>query len=205
MFWHFNLLKMLFPKLVWKVSTKEKKVYLTFDDGPTPGITPLVLAFLKQYGAKATFFCLGSQAEQNPGLMRQISEEGHLLANHGYEHINGFFSSTVSYVKNVEQGAAIVGSGFFRPPYGRITPWQLLRLKDRYKIVLWSCMSMDFKANVTPEKCLALTLKKIHPGAIIVFHDTEKAAGNMLDILPKLLERLRMGGYQLETLMERAM
>ena len=202
MFWErTTLCKILFPKVIWKISNLEKKIYLTFDDGPTPGITPLVLSVLKQYNAKATFFILGTQAELYPHLVDQIKNEGHLIANHGYRHIDGFFSSTANYIKNVEQGAVITGSSLFRPPYGRITPWQLLHLKNKHKIVLWSCMSMDFSAKYTPEQCLSKTLKNICPGAIIVFHDTEKAAHNLFEILPELLKRLGRENYQIETLL----
>ncbi len=201
MFWeHTNLCKVLFPKVIWKISTLDKKIYLTFDDGPTPGITPLVLSFLKQYKAKATFFMLGIQAEQYPELVSQIQNEGHLVANHGYRHIDGFFSSTTHYIKNAEDGAVITGSALFRPPYGRLTPWQLTHLKKKHKIVLWSCMSMDFSAKYTPEQCLRKTIRSIHPGAIMVFHDTEKAAYNLIKILPELLKRLESDNYQVETL-----
>jgi peptidoglycan-N-acetylglucosamine deacetylase len=195
-----NLFKKLFPGVIWKVSTPDKKIYLTFDDGPTPGITPLVLSFLKQYNAKATFFVMGTQVEQYPQLTAQIQNEGHLIANHGYRHIDGFFSSTTYYINNAEQGALISGSSLFRPPFGRITPWQLYRLKKKYQIVLWSCMSMDFNSKYKPEQCLSKTLKSIQPGAIIVFHDTEKATDNLLKILPELLNKLQINNYQTETL-----
>jgi peptidoglycan/xylan/chitin deacetylase (PgdA/CDA1 family) len=201
MFWACtNLCKKLFPRVIWKVATPDKKIYLTFDDGPTPGITPLVLAFLKQYNAKATFFVLGAQVEQYPQLTAQIQNEGHLIANHGYRHIDGFYSSTTYYINNAEQGALISESSLFRPPFGRITPWQLYRLKKKHQIVLWSCMSMDFSSKYKPEQCLSKTLKSIQPGAIIVFHDTEKASDNLLKILPKLLNKLQINNYQTETL-----
>jgi peptidoglycan-N-acetylglucosamine deacetylase len=203
MFWeHTKLFKMMFPKVIWKVSTLQKKIYLTFDDGPTPGISPLVLSLLKQYKAKATFFNLGVQAELHPDLVKQFQGEGHLVANHGYRHIDGFFSSTVNYINNVEKGATITGSYLFRPPYGRITPWQFSRLKKRHKIIWWSCMSMDFNSKYTPERSLRKIIKNIFPGAIIVFHDTEKAANNLKKILPELLMHLEKAGYAMETLEE---
>jgi peptidoglycan-N-acetylglucosamine deacetylase len=197
-----NLRKILFSKLIWSIPTTEKKIYLTFDDGPTPGITPLVLSFLRQVNAKATFFCLGKQAELNPNLISQIKNDGHSIANHGYEHISGFTSSLTQYIKNVDMGAASTRSTLYRPPYGRITPRQIFHLKNKYNIVWWTCLSMDFNPKTSPEKCLKKIIKKTKPGAIIVFHDTNKAASNLITILPAYLKHLVKHHYQFETLME---
>ena len=195
-----NWLKKIFPQLVWEGSTIEKYIYLTFDDGPTPGITSQVLALLNQYKAKATFFCLGSQVEKHPDLFEQIKAEGHTVGNHGYRHLNGFFSTTKEYVKNAQHGASITESRLFRPPYGRITPRQIRLLKNDYQIVMWSMMSMDFRAKLKPEQCYNNIVNHIFPGAIIVFHDTEKAAKNVFNILSLLLDHLDEKGYRALTL-----
>jgi len=197
-----NLHKILFSKLIWSIPTTQRKIYLTFDDGPTPGITPLVLSFLRQVNAKATFFCLGKQAELYPNLISQIKSDGHLIANHGYEHISGFTSSLAAYIKNINMGANATGSSLYRPPYGRITPRQIFHLKNKYTIVWWTCLSMDYDSRISPEQCLKKIFKKTKPGAIIVFHDTSKAANNLITILPAYLKRLVRDNYQFETLKE---
>jgi peptidoglycan/xylan/chitin deacetylase (PgdA/CDA1 family) len=191
-----NWLKKLLPQLVWDLPTTEKSIYITFDDGPTPGATPQVLAFLREYGAKATFFCLGSQAEKHLQLLEQIKAEGHTLANHGYCHLNGFFTCNDKYIENANRGAIIAGSKLFRPPYGRISPRQINFLKKEYQIIMWSLMSFDFDRKLTPEQCLDNVVKNIFPGAIIVFHDTEKAKERVLYVLPRLLEWIEVNGYR---------
>jgi peptidoglycan/xylan/chitin deacetylase (PgdA/CDA1 family) len=191
---------MVFSNLIWKIPTHKKTIYLTFDDGPTPGVTTQVLALLHQYNARATFFCLGSQVEKHPDMMGLIKEKGHVIGNHGYQHFDGFFTSTRTYVKNAEAGALLTESKLFRPPYGRINPLQYFKLKKKYKIVLWSVMSKDYEMNITPEHCLKRTIKRFAPGAIIVFHDSEKAAKNVLTVLPEVLKKLQELNYRAEVL-----
>jgi peptidoglycan-N-acetylglucosamine deacetylase len=191
---------MVFSDLIWKMPTHKKIIYLTFDDGPTPGVTTRVLALLHQYHARATFFCLGSQVSKYPDMLDQIKANGHLIGNHGYQHLDGFFTSTRTYLKNAEEGAFVTESKLFRPPYGRINPLLYFKLKKKFKIVLWSVMSKDYDINLTPEQCLKRTIKRISPGAIIVFHDSEKAAKNVLDVLPEVLKKLQELGYQTEGL-----
>ena len=189
-------IKKTFPQLVWELTTVEKNIYLTFDDGPTPETTPQVLAFLNQYKAKATFFCLGSETEKYPNLLELIKSEGHTIGNHGYRHLNGFFSSTKKYIKNARDGALITESKLFRPPYGKITPLQMHLLKKEFRIIMWSIMSMDFNTKIKAEQCLRNVIDNIFPGAIIVFHDTEKAAKNLLTVLPLFLNYLTDKEYK---------
>lgn len=184
-----------FSQLVWEIPATEKDIYLTFDDGPTPEITSQVLALLFQYKAKATFFCLGAKIEQYPHLFQQIKAAGHVVGNHGYEHRSGFSTSQKKYVENARHGEEISGGLLFRPPYGRITPWQSRELRDHYKIIMWSIMSMDFDAHTTPEQCFLNCIQHIKPGSIIVFHDMEKAKNNVLTVLPRLLEWMNAQGY----------
>jgi peptidoglycan-N-acetylglucosamine deacetylase len=195
-----NWIKKMFPHLVWEVPSADKDIYLTFDDGPTPGITPQVSSLLKRYNAKASFFCLGSQAEKYPELLNLLETEGNTIGNHGYKHLSGFSSSTEKYIKNTREGALITKSSLFRPPYGKITPWQISYLRKEYRIIMWSIMSMDYNIKLTPIQCLDNVLNNVFPGAIVVFHDTEKAAKNLLNILPLLLENLCQKGYKIKSL-----
>lgn len=189
-------IKKTFPQLVWELPAVEKVIYITFDDGPTPEITPKVLALLSKYHIKATFFCLGSNAEKYPRLIELIKAGGHTIGNHGYQHINGFFSSKKRYIQNTRQGALITRSKLFRPPFGKITPWQIHQINKEFRIVMWSIMSMDYKARLSPEQCLQNIVNNIFPGAIIVFHDTEKAAKNILNVLPLLSEYLNENQFK---------
>jgi peptidoglycan-N-acetylglucosamine deacetylase len=189
-------LKKLFPQLIWEMPDIEKTVYLTFDDGPTPGVTPRVLDFLLQYQVQATFFCLGSRAEQCPSLPELIRAGGHTVGNHGYLHLSGFTTASETYYENARRGAIITNSNLFRPPYGRIAPWQISALKKYYRIVMWTIMSMDFSYKTTVFQCLKNVKENIHPGAIIVFHDSVQAGENLLQVLPDLLNWLKDNGYQ---------
>lgn len=195
-----TLAKRLIKGVVWDVPAENKKIYLTFDDGPEPEVTPRVLVFLYQYGAKATFFCLGEKIEKNLSLFNAIKADGHVIGNHGYKHLSGFRTSNSDYIANAKRGAELSGSRLFRPPYGRITPWQYKALKREHSIVMWSAMSMDFSAKVTPEQCVNNVLSNLYPGAIVVFHDTPKAAANLLVALPRILENLSGQGYTFEVL-----
>ena len=193
-------LKKIFPQMVLEIPSQEKNIYLTFDDGPTPGITSQVLAFLLAHNAKATFFCLGANIEQFPQTFEEIKSAGHTIGNHGYKHISGFSCGLQKYIENARQGAETSTSKLFRPPYGRITPWQIKRLKKDYKLIMWGIMSMDFKQTLTSAKCLQNVIRNIKPGAIILFHDTEEAKENVLQVLPELLDWIDKNGYQAKAL-----
>lgn len=189
-------LRRLFPQMVWDVPVTGKNIYLTFDDGPTPEVTPQVLAILSEYRAQATFFCLGTKIETHPALFESIKAAGHTIGNHGYQHISGFSTSLHAYLDNARRGEQCSGSKLFRPPYGRLTPRQISWLKKDYRLIQWSIMSMDFDAALTPARCLHNVLKNIKPGAIIVFHDSEKAQKNVLQVLPELLQWMEKNGYK---------
>ena len=193
-------IQFLFPKMVWKIPETQRKIYLTFDDGPTPGITPLVLDFLFQYEAKATFFCTGYHAEKYPDLMDSIRKADHVVGNHGYHHLSGFCTTTAGYIENVKKGAAITQSHLFRPPYGRILPWQLHSLDSGIVVVQWSIMSMDFCSKVSVEECCKNVTDYVFPGAIIVFHDTAQAQDRLAIVLPRLLSFFKNKGYAFGTL-----
>lgn len=193
-------IKKVFPQLVWQIPTDEKTIYLTFDDGPTPGVTPRVLDLLFSYHAKATFFCSGKNVEQYPSLSELIEKAGHTIGNHGYDHISGFKTSTKKYYENVRKGSILTQSYLFRPPYGQITPWQIRTLKKEYQIIMWSAMSLDYAAKCTPSQCITNVKNNAVPGAIIVFHDSGQASRTLAEILPSLLEWLNKNNFIMKSI-----
>lgn len=200
------LLPAVFPKLLWRMPDTEKTVYLTFDDGPVPGPTGFVLQTLKQAGIKATFFCIGDNIRKHPDIFLQLTEEGHAIGNHTFNHLNGWKTNTSSYLGNVTACEAImhqVQPGFttrlFRPPYGKITPSLINRL-SAYRIVMWDVLTYDYVTNLKAETCLLKTLQAIRNGSIIVMHDSLKAWPRLHYVLPRLIYRLSAQGYSFKPL-----
>lgn len=198
-------MQFLFPNQIWKIKTSEKKVYLTFDDGPTPEITDWILEQLKSYDAKATFFCIGNNIQKLPSVFKQIHDEQHSLGNHTFNHLNGWTTNTEKYIENVDlcqnqiDNLLRLNGKLFRPPYGRIKPSQSNHLiKLGYKIIMWDIISYDFEPTVSKEKCLQNVLKNIENGSIIVFHDSQKAWKNLEYVLPKTLKYLKEKGFSCE-------
>jgi peptidoglycan/xylan/chitin deacetylase (PgdA/CDA1 family) len=191
-----KLFQALFPTLVWKNATNEKKVWLTFDDGPTAEITPFVLDTLLFYNVKATFFCLGKQMVKHPEILQRITAEGHSIGNHSYSHPNGFTTCTKKYLKDIEKWKQIIpGTKLFRPPFGNIYPWQIGKLKKEYKIIMWDVMSLDFDKNTSKEKCFFNVVNNVGSGSIILLHDNEKAQVSLQYALPKIIESLKERGF----------
>jgi peptidoglycan/xylan/chitin deacetylase (PgdA/CDA1 family) len=188
------------PGLLWKVKTGKKEVFITFDDGPVPGLTDEILDILKAYHARATFFCVGENASRNPGTYQRLLREGHATGNHSQHHLKGWKTPFQEYIQDVEQASEYVDSKLFRPPYGMITYRQARALSQRFRVVMWSVLTRDFDARVTPEQCLSIAVGGVGPGAIIVFHDNIKAREKVLYALPKLLEYLEKEGYRTEVL-----
>jgi peptidoglycan-N-acetylglucosamine deacetylase len=186
--------------LVWNFPHKEKTLFLTFDDGPTPGITPVILSHLQKYGAKATFFCLGKNVVEYPDLYSLILQEGHSVGNHTHNHLNGWKTKNAIYLSDVEQAGQFVKSHLFRPPYGRIKASQMIALKKHFRIVMWEVLSKDYGVRVSPEKCLQNVLSKARDGSIIVFHDSVKAKEKMLFALPRVLEHFSNEGFCFEAI-----
>ncbi|HXC03630.1 MAG TPA: polysaccharide deacetylase family protein [Bacteroidia bacterium] len=189
------LLKKFYPALLWRVDTKEKNIYLTFDDGPHPEITPWVLEELKRAEAKAVFFCVGDNAERYPEICSRILSEGHLCGNHTQNHLNGWNSDSAVYLRNVASCSHTVHSPLFRPPYGRMKKTQAKRLVKHYRIVMWDVLSGDFDRNTSADKCLENTLHYSRPGSIVVFHDSLKAQKNLFAVLPEYLQVMKSRGY----------
>jgi peptidoglycan-N-acetylglucosamine deacetylase len=184
-----------FSRYTWDYPDIKNAVYITFDDGPTQDVSPWVLDTLKEYNAKATFFCLGKKVEMHPEIYQRIIDEGHAVGNHSYSHLKGWETPTWQYVKDVDLAADLIDSKLFRPPYGRIKRSQAKLLRKRYKIVMWSILSMDYSRWVTPIRCASIVLNNLRPGAIIVFHDSKKAENNMRFGLVRTLEEVRRRGY----------
>ncbi|MBO9619129.1 MAG: polysaccharide deacetylase family protein [Niabella sp.] len=194
-------LKKVYGSYVWDVPVTEKKIFLTFDDGPHPVATPFVLEQLKRYNARATFFCIGKNVLAEQALYRQLQEEGHRIGNHTNNHLNGWRTDTVTYISNVAQASRSIETDLFRPPYGRITKKQgnLLRQKG-FRIIMWDVLSGDFDQSLAPEQCLANVLRKTTAGSIIVFHDSQKAFKNLRYALPEVLKQFSADGFTFEVL-----
>ncbi len=185
----------MFPDLIWHIED-ERGVYLTFDDGPTPGVTEWILEMLRRHNAKATFFVLGKNVERYPDLYAKILADGHSVGNHTYSHQKGFGMSLEGYLEDIDFASYSVQSNLFRPPYARVTPSQMRAVAQRFKIVMWSVISFDYNNKLSRERCLKEVLPHIKPGAIVLFHDSEKAFANMSYVLPKTLEHIEKLGLK---------
>jgi len=190
-----NIVKPFASDLVWNFNPDVPTIYLTFDDGPVKGVTDKVLDMLDKYKAKATFFCVGENVKQNPELFNKIIEQGHSVANHSFNHLNGWKTGNFSYYKNVIKADKLIDSNLFRPPYGRITRHQANSLKKRFKIIMWDVLSGDFDVNLKPEACADNVIKASKSGSIVVFHDSLKAKDNMMGSLPFVLKHFTELGY----------
>ncbi len=193
------ILQQLMPSYTWKVDTEDKQLFLTFDDGPHPEITPWVLGQLKEFGAKATFFCVGDNVRKYPEVYQQILKENHAVGNHTFHHLNGWKTETSDYLKDVSLAENYIQSNLFRPPYGRIKRSQAKQLAAKYRIIMWDRLSMDYLAQLNTEESLA-QMKKVKKGSIVVFHDSEKAFQNLKVLLPQLLSYYQQQGFSFQTL-----
>ncbi len=193
-------LPFLMPSYTWRLPTTEKILYLTFDDGPIPEVTPWVLETLRTYAAKATFFCVGDNVQKHPQVFQQVISEGHAVGNHTFNHLNGWKTETYTYLENVAQCSHVFNSKLFRPPHGRLKPQQLKALKKDFRIVMWDVLSGDYSQKLSRETCLQHVLKNARPGSIIVLHDSLKAERNLRWVLPRVLEGFRAEGYRFEAL-----
>lgn len=195
-----KLLPLLLPSLIWYKKTESKEVWLSFDDGPTPELTPWVLDLLKAENVKATFFCLGNQIEKHLAIFKRIEKEGHIVGNHSFSHPNGFFTCTKNYLNDIEKCSKIMPTTkLFRPPFGKIYPWQIAKLKKDYQIIMWDILSKDYDEHTSNEACLANVVNNVKNGSIIVMHDTEKAKANLQFALPKIITALKNQGFVFST------
>lgn len=192
-------LQKLFPAYTWKVNTDDKQLFLTFDDGPHPQITPWVLNILAEFNAKATFFCVADNVKKYPEVYKQIILAGHSVGNHTYHHLNGWKHSSSDYLADVKLAETYIESKLFRPPYGKITRKQAKELLPKYQIVMWDRLSVDYKKDLNIEESLR-HMKRVDKGSIIVFHDSEKAFENLQKLLPALLTNYKERGFNLNAL-----
>ncbi len=182
-----NIIKPLAGDFTWHIPRCTNEVFITFDDGPTPGVTHAVLDLLDEHQAKATFFCLGKNVEQHPALFNKILEHRHAVGNHTYSHPNGWKTGKTAYLREVIACKKLVDSPLFRPPYGRINREQAAALRPHFHLIMWNVLSGDYLRNRSPERCLRALKKHTKPGSIIVFHDSQKAAETLLKVLPEYL------------------
>lgn len=213
-----KVVKKMFPNFIWNIHSKEKTLYLTFDDGPTPEVTNWVLACLKKHDAKATFFCIGKNVEQHPEIFANILNDEHAIGNHTYNHLKGWKTNTKDYLENTMMCNNILSDNIinskiknqqskiinlFRPPYGRMKPKQAKLLIDKgFQIVMWSVLSVDWDKNVSEQKCYDNVVKNTVQGDIVVFHDSIKAFRNLQYTLPKVLEHYSNLGYKFKSIPE---
>lgn len=195
-------LKKLFPNYIWNYKRNEPAVYLTFDDGPHPEITPWVLSELKKYNALATFFCIGNNVQAYPDVYKRILEDGHAVGNHTYHHLNAWKTPLQHYEKDIKDAAAVIESNLFRPPYGRILKKNIPGIKralgNDAKIIMWDVLSADFDRGFSQEQCLQHVLKNTVAGSVVVFHDSSKAFKNLTYSLPLVLENLQKKGFEFQ-------
>lgn len=196
----FAFIQQLSSSLIWRIPSKKKVLYLTFDDGPIPVVTPWVLDLLAEYGAKATFFCVGDNVRKHPEIYQRILTEGHLTGNHTEHHVNGWTTLNREYYFDIAKCARVVKSDLFRPPYGKIRPTQVARLKKDYRIIMWDVLSKDYDIELSGKVCSQRVIQHATPGSIVVFHDSIKAEERLRVALPEVLEHFRNEGFSFETI-----
>lgn len=195
-----RIFEMIYPRFLWRMPAADKRIYLTFDDGPIPEVTPWVLEQLEKFDAGATFFCVGDNIRKHPETFQQIISAGHSIGNHTYNHLNGWKTPVEDYLQNVDQFEALYPANLFRPPYGRIKKAQADRILQNHRIIMWSVLTRDYSAALSPEKCLKNALKNTQSGSIVLFHDSLKAKKNLQYVLPRYLEHFSRKGYRFEKL-----
>ncbi len=204
MYWHKNnfLIKWLYPSFVWSKPGKEKIIYLTFDDGPIPGVTEWVLDVLQHYHAKATFFCVGDNIRKHPRVFEKVKQEGHSIGNHTFNHLNGWKTAKKIYLENVSKFGQVAGQEvhLFRPPYGKISRSQAAVIRQTHQLIMWDVLSGDFDNTLPAHTCLQKSIQYTQKGTIIVFHDSLKARRNLQFVLPRYLQHFHSLGYSFEKL-----
>jgi len=196
-------LRWLYPQLVWRRSIASKTIYITFDDGPIPEVTPFVLDTLAMYNAKATFFCIGDNVRKYPEIFERIKAEGHSVGNHTFNHLKGWATEDDLYLQNFRLCDDLINTHLFRPPYGRIKRSQIRKLKSEFPeldIIMWDVLSGDFDVNLSPEKCLRNVLSTTSDGSIVVFHDSLKAFERLRFVLPLALKYWKEQGFAISQL-----
>lgn len=193
--------RLLFPEAIWRIKHRDKKiVFLTFDDGPIPEVTPWVLDVLDRYGVKATFFMVGDNVRKHPEVFKEVLRHGHTVGNHTMHHLQGMKVTTLRYMRDITEADALIGSSLFRPPHGLIRWAQAAAIKHHYNIIMYDLVTRDYSKRMTPDKVFANVRKYTRNGSIIVFHDSLKAWRNLQTSLPRSIEWLQQQGYEFRVL-----
>lgn len=191
-----------FPKALWRLPGNQKRVVLTFDDGPIPEVTPWVLKLLKEENIKACFFCVGENVKRNSEVFQQVIDAGHQVGNHTFNHMQGLKNTAEVYFENIEKAASYIDSKLMRPPHGWLQKSQYQKVIKNYQMVMWDIISRDYDAKSSPQKVIDNVLNFVRPGSIIIFHDSLKAEKNLKVALPIVIEKLKEEGYQFALLPE---
>lgn len=196
-----SLYRVLFPEAIWRIKRRGRKVvYLTFDDGPVPEVTPWVLDTLDHYGVKATFFLVGDNVRRNPGLLDEIRRRGHSYGNHTMHHVQGMKSSWRAYLRDITEADALIDSPLFRPPHGLLWGGQAKAIKHKYNLVMYDLITRDYNRRLTPQQVFDNVRRYVRNGSIIVFHDSLKAIRNMQWAMPRAIEWLKQQGYEFDVI-----
>lgn len=190
----------IYGSVIWRKDSKEKKIYLTFDDGPIPEVTPWVLDVLDKFDVKATFFCVGDNVRKYPEIYQEILNRGHKTGNHTFNHLRGFLTKTEVYLANIEKASQYIKSDLFRPPHGDLWQKQYYAIRKNYQIIQWDLITRDYNKKLSGEQVFQIVKKHARNGTIMVFHDSLKAESNMKYAMPKSIEYLLSQGYKFETL-----
>ena len=191
-----QFIRQLYPRAYWRMNASERAVYLTFDDGPIPEVTPWVLDVLDRYKIKATFFMVGDNVRKHPEEFKMVVERGHRIGNHTYNHLKGVEQRTQHYMGNIEKADSYLATDLFRPPHGLMRPGQYRALSERYRIIMWDLVTRDYNSKLTGEQVLGKVKRYVRPGSIITFHDSLRSVDNLHYALPRAIEWLLAEGYE---------
>ena len=191
-----QFIRQLYPRACWRMSASERAVYLTFDDGPIPEVTPWVLDVLDKYRVKATFFMVGDNVRKHPDEFRMVVERGHRIGNHTHNHLKGFAKTTEHYLANIDVASAYISSNLYRPPHGIMRWAQYRALSKRYRIIMWDLVTRDYNSKLTGVEVLDKVKRYARPGSIITFHDSLRSVHNLQYALPRAIEWLLAEGYE---------
>ena len=191
-----QFVRQLYPRACWRMNASEKSVYLTFDDGPIPEVTPWVLDVLDKYHIKATFFMVGDNVRKHTDEYQMVVERGHRIGNHTYNHLKGFEEGADRYIANVDKADCFLTTNLFRPPHGLMRMSQYKVLSERYRIIMWDLVTRDYNAKLTGEQVLSKVKRYVRNGSIITFHDSLRSVENLRYALPRAIEWLQSEGYE---------
>ena len=191
-----QLIRQLYPRACWRMNVSERAIYLTFDDGPIPEVTPWVLDVLDKYKIKATFFMVGDNVRKHPDEYKMVVERGHRIGNHSFNHLKGLAESTEHYLANIDKASAYISSDLYRPPHGIMRMSQYRALCERYRIIMWDLVTRDYNPKLTGEQVLDKVKRYARNGSIITFHDSLRATHNLYYALPRAIEWLLAEGYE---------